>query len=294
MASSLNMITLKCACLAAALAAGCTLDKSTTDDDGTTDATAATQTSTTDIPTTGGEHPTSAPPNDGGTDSTAATSDTSTTSTTSTTDPPPPVACETGAATTAFKVDWDVDLAPCETESCHAKRVSPCIVSEIVKKPGPTILVLECNNLETGPTTDMVDVFPEPGGTIDLEVGAAVQFTYESQSHGEIGGWERVRVTDDRGLVFAAGRDRLYSFPDDDTQWAAEYLAELASPLGASFVDCTGEPQGHGIEVTRKAASVIVGDGGAATLTADASWLVVVEYASRQGQLELVILRVKP
>lgn len=293
MASSLifdkNTVSLT---LLAALLAGCPDDKSTSDDEGTTDTTAATHQPTTDTPTTDGQDttgPSTSAPSDGeGTDSTAATTDTSTTGA------PPPAACETGTATSDFKIDWGVDLPPCDTEVCQVKRDSPCIVSAIIFKEGPTLIELECNNPETGPATDTVDIFPEPGGTIDLAVGTAVQVVYESQRHDEVGASERLRITDDRGLVLATGRDRIFSFPDDDTQWAAKFLADLASPLAASFVGCTGDPASHGIQVTQDAASVIVGNGGAATLTADASWLVVVEFASFDGQLDLTILRVVP
>ncbi len=275
------------ACLTATLLTACGPDKADTTDEQATSTGEPGGSSTSDTPT-----------------SDTPTSDTATSgssSETSTGEGPAPDACEGGVAVTQIVVEFGVPEPACEMEFCESHREAACIVSDITSE-GPTRVTLACEYPNTGPATDVVILEPVPGGTLDLAVGGAVQLTYDSWSAFEGGDSGQLRLTDDRGLVLGTGGTQRYGGGSGDTQWAKDWLGELAAPLTADIVSqgCPDDETRGAITIRKDEASVVVTEGGSALLTADDTWLVIAETASisfdgvADGRLRVAILRVLP
>lgn len=265
---NIDSIDMRYVCLIAALAAACAPDKSDSDSEGD----ASTGAATTDAPTT------DTPTGDG----------------------PLQDMCASQGATSDVTVAWGVPLAPCEAESCSDERDAPCTVAAITSD-GPTVLTLDCAHEGLGMTTDVVTIDLQPGGTIDLDVGAAVQLTYRSESIFEFGGSSSLRITDDRGLVLAAGSLGRGGGGPGDTQWALDFLAPLALPLTATIASagCPEDGTLSAVTVAADNSEVTVAQGNSASLGDGDTWLVIVEEAAINyaglvdGRLDLAILRVE-
>ncbi|HEY0136721.1 MAG TPA: hypothetical protein VGB85_21710 [Nannocystis sp.] len=265
MTLTLDLFARKYLCLVAALTIGCGPGKSDTgDDDGTTGASGA---STTDTPTGDG---------------------------------PPQDVCATGTAKTQVAIDFGVPVVPCEDEICSDERKGPCTVSAITSE-GPTEVTLACDYEDLGPATAVLTLGLEPDDTLDLEVGAAVQLSYDSSSGFEVGGSSYLRITDDRGLVLGRGDIQRYGGLSGGTQWAEDYLTGLALPLTATIASagCPDDENLSVITVARDESSVTVAQGTTGLLASGDAWRVVVETASirhdeiEEGDVRLTIVRVE-
>lgn len=253
-----------------ALTAGCTPGKGDDDGDGTADVTeTADVTGESGAPTTGG---------------------------------PMVDLCPASTAVADIGVEWGTPAAPCEMEVCNNGRDVMCKV-DAIDSDGSTRISLTCEYEGTGPAKDVVVLGLEPAGKLDLAVGAAVRLTYEASSGFETGSTRILRLTDDRGLVLAAGYINRYGGLSGEPEWANMFLAEVSAPLTATVAaaDCADDPRRSAVTVTQGDASVVVAEGVGETLTGDAaSWLVVVARASVEyseiveGELDVAILRVSP
>lgn len=252
------------AVLGAAMAIGCTSDKGGTGSDSDTTGTAGTS---------------SESPTGGATECGAA-----------------------GSVVADVRVTWGIPVEPCDGESCVTMRDPTCTVSAIAGD-APIELTLACSHAGLGMATDVVTIDLQPGGALDLAVGGAVSLRYRSASHFEVGGETSLRITDDSGLVLGAARGALSGGFSGSPDWGSNLFAAAVSPLSGSVANagCADDEARNAVTLARDDASVSVQAGDSGLLTADASWLVVVETASRaptpdydEEQLDVAVMRVAP
>lgn len=198
-------------------------------------------------------------------------------------------------------ITWGIESAVCMFEVCEADRQAECTVSSIAGE-GPIVLTLACDHQGLGAAEDVISIDLDPTAAIDLVVGAKVSLSYSSIGGFETGGWSLLRLTDDRGLVFASTSGVLSGGGSGNPDWGSDQVRAAVAPLSGSVANagCLRDDARNFVTIGHNGASIEVGSGSSDVLVAGSSWLVIVEKATRrpgetdEEALDFTIMRLAP